>query len=243
MTTLYTVSVDAVEDRTLRGRVHLVNSDAPLVPRAAVFPLALLADLWWNLDRGYLHDEAEEDEYGGDRCPFDRERGQAIASAMRLGAEYARIFDLILGKTVRVTEDGYLLADDGRTVLEPKRRAADVYELSSGRGRDGVSHFVMTPGDEAGFARAAAAIVTGYEIGPYRNVPLLSEVAALDGQPFDGVDGPADLDDYEVWRAMDDRSFADQPYAEISVTVADAGYLEHVAAGMRWSTTMTGHVC
>jgi hypothetical protein len=40
-----------------------------------------------------------------------------------------------------------------------------------------------------------------------------------------------------------DRSFADLPYAEIVVTVSDEGYLEHIVAGMRWDTTMTGHVC
>ncbi|WP_153024742.1 hypothetical protein [Glycomyces albidus] len=51
------------------------------------------------------------------------------------------------------------------------------------------------------------------------------------------------MDEYETWDAIHDRSFADHPYAGIAVTVADPGYLEHVAAGMRWSTTMTGHGC
>ncbi|MEU9832462.1 hypothetical protein AB0D67_13105, partial [Streptosporangium sp. NPDC048047] len=56
-------------------------------------------------------------------------------------------------------------------------------------------------------------------------------------------DGPADLDDYGPWELLRNRSFAERPYAEIAVTVSDAGYLEHMAAGMRWDTTMTEHVC
>jgi hypothetical protein len=245
MTTIFTVSVDAVEDRTLRGRVHVVNPDVPTVPREAVFPLSLLAELWRFLDKGFLQDELEDDDDGGDRCPFDIERGKAIAATMRRRDDYAAIFELVLGKTVRVTEDGYLLSDDGKTVLEPKRRASDVYVLDSGRGYDGVSHFVMTPGDEAAFGRRAAEIVTGYEIGPYRNVPLLSEIAAHEGAPWDPheTDGPGDLDDYATWSPLSVRLFSEMPYAPITVTVSDAAYLEHAVAGMRWQTTMTGHVC
>jgi hypothetical protein len=241
VTAIFTVSIDAVEDTTFRGRVHLVNSDVPRVPREPEFPLSLLADLWWSLDHGSLHDE--EDDEDGDRCPFDEERGKAIVSDMRYGTELSQIFDLILGRKIRVTEDGYLLADDGRTVLEPKRRAADIYQLDGGNGSDGISRFVMTPGDQTAFTRRAAAVVTGYEVSKYRNVPLLSEVAAVQGLELERPDGPADLDDYDTWDAVYGRAFAEFPYAEITVAVAHSGYLEHLAAGMRWSTTMTGHVC
>lgn len=246
MTTIFNVSVDDVQGSTFRGRVHVINPDVPSVPEKAVFPLSLLVDAWWHLDNGFLHDEKDDDE--GDRYPLTSEEGRRITANMRLRSEFLRLFDFVLGKKLRVTEDGFLLADDAKTVLEPKRLAKDVYVLDGGRGYDGISKFVMTPGDEKAFSASAAAIVTSYEISPYLNVPLLSEVAALEhperpwqpGQP----DGPADLEHYGgAWDLIQDRPFDEFPYAEITVTVSDAGYLEHLTPGMRWGTTMTGHVC
>ncbi|MCX5444038.1 hypothetical protein [Streptomyces nigrescens] len=246
MTSIFTVSIDSVEGSTLRGRVHIINPDVPSVPRKSVFPLSLLVDAWWHLDRGFLHDEDDEEE-GGDRYPFTADQGNDITASMRLKDEFSKLYELILGKHIRVTEDGYLLADDGKTVLEPRCKAKDVYQLDSGRGHDGISHFVMTSGNAEEFSQGAADIVTRYDISPYRNVPLRSEVAALENpdEPWDPEepDGPADLDDYTVWKLLRTCSFAELPYAEIAVTVSDAGYLEHMVAGMRWSRTMTGHVC
>ncbi|MEW1848294.1 hypothetical protein AB0392_60925 [Nonomuraea angiospora] len=242
MTTIFAVSLDSVEGSTLRGRVHIVNPDVPYVPEETVFPLSLLVDAWWHLDNGYWHDE-RDDERGG-RCPFTKEQGKDITAGMRLKDEFPKLFELILGKEIRVTEDGYLLADDGKTVLEPRRKAEDVYKLSGGS-RPGYS--VFTSGNAEEFSQRAADIVASYDISPYRNVPLLSEVAALKdpNEPWDPdePDGPADLDGYGAWKLLRDRTFADLPYAEIVVTVSDAGYLEHMVAGMRWDTTMTGHVC
>ncbi|MEV6151323.1 hypothetical protein AB0L53_13365 [Nonomuraea sp. NPDC052129] len=122
-----------------------------------------------------------------------------------------------------------------------------MYQLDGGSGYDGISHNVTTSGDAEEFSQRAAEIITFYDISPYRNVPLLSEVAALkhpnEPRELEGPDGPADLDDYGVWDLLRDHSFAKLPCAEIAVTVSDAGYLEHMVAGMRWATTMTGHVC
>ncbi|QKG18734.1 hypothetical protein ACTIVE_0368 [Actinomadura verrucosospora] len=154
---------------------------------------------------------------------------------MRLKDEFRKLYELILGKTIRVGKDGYLLADDGKTVLEPRRKAKDVYELSGGSGYDGVSHYVMTPGNAEEFFQRAADIVTSYDLSPYRNAPHLSEAAALED--------PEELDVWDGLELGEDYSFVEIPYAEILVTVSDAGYLEHVVAGMRWDTTMTGHVC
>ncbi|WP_431916693.1 hypothetical protein [Nonomuraea jabiensis] len=211
------------------------------MPEETVFPLSLLVDAWWKLDNGYLRDEDDED---GERYPFTEQQGKEITAGMRLKDEFPSLFELILGKEIRVTRDGYLLANDGRTVLEPRRKAEDVYKLSGGS-RPGYS--VFTSGDAEEFSQRAADIVTSYDISPYRNVPLLSEVAALKdpNEPWDPKvpDGPADLDDYEVWGLFEDHSLARLPYAEIVVTVSDAGYLEHMVAGMRWDTTMTGDVC
>lgn len=229
MTTIFTVSVDSVEGSTLRGRVHVVNPDVPYVPAETVFPLALLADAWWKLDNGYLRNEDRED---GERYPFTEEEGTDIAAGMRLGDEFPHLFELILGKEIRVTADGYLLADDGKTVLEPRRKAEDVYRLSGGS-RPGYS--VFTYGDAEEFSQRAGDIVTSYDISPYRNAPHLSGAAA-----------PEDAWELDVWDGLElkeDYSLADIPYVEIVVTVSDAGYLEHLVAGMRWETTMTGDVC
>ncbi|QLH25824.1 hypothetical protein [Streptomyces sp. Rer75] len=238
MTTIFTVSVDSVEGATLRGRVHIVNPDVPYVPEETVFPLSLLADAWWKLDNGYLHNE------DGERYPFTEEQGKDITAGMRRKDEFPNLMELIIGREIRVTKDGYLLADDGKTVLEPRRKAEDVYKLSGGS-RPGYS--VFTCGNAEELSQRAADIVTSYDITPYRNVPLMSEVAALKdpNEPWDpeGPDGPADLDDYDVWDLFKYHSLAELPYAEIVVTVSDAGYLEHMVAGMRWDTTMTGHVC
>lgn len=239
MTTIFTVSVDSVEGPTLRGRVHIVNPDVPYVPDETAFPLSLLADVWRSLDEGYLRNRDRED---GERYPFTVEQGKDIVAGMRLRNELENLFELILGREIRVTEDGYLLAEDGETVLEPRRKAADVYRLSAGS-RPGYS--VFTSGDAVEFEQRAADIVTSYDVSPYRNVPLLSQVAALKEEPWDPKepDGPADLDDYDVWDLFGDHTLAELPYAEIVVTVSDAGYLDHMVAGMRWNTTMTGGVC
>lgn len=221
--------------------MHIVNDDVPYVPEETVFPLSLLVDAWWRLDNGYLHNEDNED---GERYPCTEEQGKDIVAGMRLKDEFPNLLELILGKEIRVTHDGYLLAEDGKTVLEPRRKAEDVYKLSGGS-RPGYS--VFTSGDSEKFSQHAADIVTSYDISPYRNVPLLSEVAALKNpdKPWDPKepDGPADLEDWDVWDVFEDHSIAELPYAEIVVTVSDVGYLEHMVAGMRWDTTMTGHVC
>ncbi|MEU8109444.1 hypothetical protein AB0C18_37640 [Nonomuraea muscovyensis] len=137
MTTIFTVSVDSVEGSTLRGRVHIVNPDVPYVPEETVFPLSLLADAWWHLENGFLRNEEDE---GGERYPFTEEQGKDIVAGMRLKDEFPNLFELILGKEIRVTKDGYLLAEDGKTVLEPRRKAEDVCKLSGGS-RPGYSVF------------------------------------------------------------------------------------------------------
>jgi hypothetical protein len=104
------------------GGVHIVNPDVPYVPEGTVFPLSLLVDAWWHLDNGYWRNE-RDDERGGSRCLFTKEQGENITAGMRLKDEFPKLFELILGKEIRVTRDGRLLADDGMTVLEPSTPA------------------------------------------------------------------------------------------------------------------------
>ncbi|MFF2024500.1 hypothetical protein ACFVW2_22180 [Streptomyces sp. NPDC058171] len=248
MTDLFTVSVDGVEGPAFRGRIHLLGADAVRVPRENSFPVALLADAWARLDRGRLGDEEEAVTRPVDRYPFSAERGRQIAAGMRLAGEFHDLHACLAGRLLRVTDEGFLLSDDGSTLLEPRRRAAEVYDLG-GSGRDAVSPYVRTLRDTDELARRAAVIVTGYEIGPLRNVPLWSEVAAVEPDEWEpGLEEmatwteSADLDYWRTWRLLDGRPFEEQPYAEVVVKVTDAGYLEHLTDGMRWSTARTGAV-
>ncbi|MEV3875373.1 hypothetical protein [Streptomyces sp. NPDC049906] len=225
MTDLFTVSVDGVEGAVLRGRIHLISADAVRVPQDATFPARLLAEAWFRAG-----------EAGGD------EGGRERASGLRLAPELRELHACAAGRLVRVDEDGFLLAEDGCTVREPRRRAVDVYDLD-GAGRDEVSGRVRTLSDPDALARRAAAIVTRYEVGPLRNVPAWSEVAAVDPEEWEpGLEematwnAPADLDYWRTWRLLAGRPLDGHPYAEVVVEVVDAGYLEHLGAGMRWST-------
>ncbi|MGX2996582.1 hypothetical protein JNUCC64_20295 [Streptomyces sp. JNUCC 64] len=240
MTDLFTVSVDGVEGAVLRGRIHLVSADAVRVPRDHAFPVALLAEAWFRLAGD------GPGEPGADARPTGRRPDPDAVADLRLAPELRDLHGCLAGRLVRVSDDGYLLDGDGVTVREPRRRAADVYDLG-GSGRDGVSAYVRTLSDSDELARRAAEIVVGYEVGPLRNVPVWREVAAVDPEEWEpGLeematwDAPADLDYWRTWRLLDGRPLEDHPYAEITVKVSDAGYLEHLVPGTRWSTAGTG---
>ncbi|MEU4845676.1 hypothetical protein [Streptomyces gilvosporeus] len=252
MTDLFTVSIDTVEGPTFRGRVHLINPDAWQVPKRTTFPLALLVDAWFLLANGYLHND-DDRVPRGDRYPFSEERGKEIVAGMRLKDEFPELYGFIFGKKLRVNAAGYLVADDGRTVLEPRRQAKDVYELGGGSGHDEISHYVFTVRNAEAFSRRAADVVTTYHSSPVRNVPLWSEVATLEDEDHPWEPGesreematwedPADLEYWRVWRLLENRPFEKRPYVDITVTVSHPAYLEHLTDGMRWSTAHTGHV-
>lgn len=91
---------------------------------------------------------------------------------------------------------------------------------------------------EKALAERAATVVTSYDRGPEHGVPSWSAVAALHpGAGLDDRDGPADLHDERTWTLIYQRPLGEHPYVDIAVTVSDPGYLEHLVAGMRWSTT------
>ncbi|MGW3569149.1 hypothetical protein ACWDSL_35715 [Streptomyces sp. NPDC000941] len=212
MTDLFAVSIDSVEECTVRGRLHIINPDAAFVPKGPPFPLALLVDAWFLLSNGFLRD-GDGMPSRPDRYPYSTERGMEIVAGMRMKDEFRELYDAVRGKKIRVTDDGYLLADDGISVLIPRRTARAVYgaELGGASGYDGISHYVLTESDPVEFSCRAFEIVTSYETGPIRNVPLRSEVEEL-------------------------------PCSDFTFTVSHPAYLEHVVGGMRWSTTHTGQV-
>ncbi|TDC72554.1 hypothetical protein [Streptomyces hainanensis] len=251
MTDIFHVTIDSVRDATLRARVYVINPDVPDVPEEPTFPLALLADVWWMLDNGNLTDD-DDDGHRPQRCPFSPERGREILAGMAMGDELGEVFGLIVGRLIRITEYGYLLADDAKTLLEPRRKAKDVYGRLLGVGRDDISRYAWTPSDPVRFDVRTAEIVTSYERGPLRNVPLWSEAAAFDDpdEPWEegerekiaGLAGTADLSNWRAWPVIASRALEAFPYRDFTVTVSHPGYLEHLAAGMSWSTTHTGRV-
>ncbi|MFI1332159.1 hypothetical protein ACH4U7_18845 [Streptomyces sp. NPDC020845] len=127
-------------------------------------------------------------------------------------------YHALLGKKIRVSEDGCLLADDGKTVLTPRRTAKAVYgeQLTGGGGQDQISRYVMTERNPEEFYRRTA------------------EIADLEGA--------ADLSDWRTWVFAGTRPFEESLYADFTATVRDPAYLEHMVGGMRWSTAHTGRV-
>lgn len=229
MTDLYTVSIDSVACTTLRGRVHIINPDAAYVPKGATFPVSLLFETWFPKD-----EDAPSAASVGECDPF-------------VVAQRPELESLILGRReIRVSKDGFLLADDGRTLLEPRRRAEDVLGRRGGNGHDGISDYFNVEVAEEDFVRRASSIVTSYEVSPLRNVPLWTEVAAArtnrlsleERAEMASWEGEADLTEGKgVWPLLMTRPFEKRPYADITVTVSDARYLTHMTPGLRFRTT------
>jgi hypothetical protein len=111
---------------------------------------------------------------------------------------------------------------------------------------------ILGKSDPEEFYRRAAEIVTSYEVGRVRNIPLWSEVVAVEHpeEPWEegdlddivGLEGEADLSVWQTWIFLDTLPFDKQPCSDITVTVCDPGYLGHMVGGMHWSTTHTGRV-
>jgi hypothetical protein len=103
----------------------------------------------------------------------------------------------------------------------------------------------------AEFYRRATDIVISNDSSPIHNVPDWSEVVSFDDpdepwepgerEEFASMEGSADLSAYRVWALVRTRPRSAYPYVDITATVSDEGYLEHMAGGMRWGTTHTGY--
>lgn len=248
VTDLYVVSLDAVEDATFRGRVHLINPDATLIPDISSFFVQLLLEAWHRLSNGYWFDHPDPSR--ADRHPFSPEQAHQIPANMRLKDEFQKLQNLFFGE-IRVDENGYLLADDGRTVLDPPRKAEEVYEVWDDSQMDEISRYVRAKPDPDAIYRRSDEIVTHFHISPVHNIPSWAELAAVEDEEdplapeeretMAAWEGLADMDYTRAWTVIRNRAFEDRPYADITVTVSDPGYLGHLAAGMRWSSTAHGY--
>ncbi|GAA3942097.1 hypothetical protein GCM10023085_24750 [Actinomadura viridis] len=231
MTDLYTVSVDTVEGATLRGRVHIINPDAPYVPEGRTFPVGLIFETWFPADI-----EAPSRAEVGEEDPIVTAQRPQMEAMIRQR------------RTIRVNADGHLLSYDGRTLLEPRQHAGDV----PGRrmGRDEISEYftVAVDGLEEVFVRHASSIVASYKVSPLRNVPMASEVIQFNaGDPLTDEElAQEEFEEEEVdlhldsmaWELICARPFDERPYADITFTVTDARYLKHLSPGLRWRTAV-----
>ncbi|MEV0373348.1 hypothetical protein AB0I10_26635 [Streptomyces sp. NPDC050636] len=231
MTDLFTISVDAVEGTTFRGRVHIINPDAASVPKGRTFPVSLIFETWFPED-----DEAPSTAELGDEDPFVTAQRPEMEAMI-----YCR-------RQIRVNEDGYLLSYDGQTLLEPRQHVKNVPgKLRGGPDNDGISPYFSVDVPEEDLVHHAPSIVTSYEVSPLRNVPLHSEVFQFnDGNPLTDEEmaqedwfeeGEVDLYS-EGWELLNTRPFEKQPYADITFTVTDARYLKHLTPGLRWRTAI-----
>ncbi|MEU9125264.1 hypothetical protein AB0C96_36445 [Streptomyces sp. NPDC048506] len=229
MTDLFTISVDAVEGMSFRGRVHLINPDAASVPKGRTFPVSLIFETWFPEDH-----EAPSRAAVGEEDPF-------------VTAQRPEVEPMIhCGRRIRVSAEGYLLSYDGQTLLKPRQEAADVPGERRSSGFDGVSSYFTVEVPEEDLVRHAPSIVTSYEVGRLRNVPLISEIIRYnDGNPLTDAElaqeefeeGEADLYD-EGWELITTRPFEERPYADITFTVTDPRYLKHLTPGLRWRTAI-----
>lgn len=229
MTDLFTISVDAVEGTTFRGRVHIINPDAAAVPKGRTFPVSLIFETWFPED-----DNAPGTANVSDEDPF--------VTAQRPETEAM----VLCRRKIRVDEDGYVLSYDGQSQLEPRQRADVPAEDVRASGHDQISRYFAVDVPEEDLVHHAPSIVTSYEVGPLRNVPLVSEVVRFnDGEPLSDEElaqeefeeGEVDLYD-EGWELIVTRPFKERPYADITFTVTDARYLKHLTPGLRWRTAI-----
>ncbi|MGY5130802.1 hypothetical protein [Streptomyces nigrescens] len=234
MTDLYTISVDAVEGATCRGRVHIINPDSLFVPTGRTFPVSLIFETWFPEDGG-----APSTAELGDEDPFVTAQRPELEPMI-----YCR-------RQIRINKDGYLLSYDGQTLLEPRRHAKDVPGKSRGSGHDEVSAYISVDVPEEHLIQHAPSIVTSYEVSPLRNVPLRSEVLRFNGgdplseeelageeEALEGVELEEEELMHDGWELIMDRPFEERPYADITFTVTDVRYLKHLTPGLRWRTAV-----
>ncbi|GAA4635396.1 hypothetical protein GCM10023196_080710 [Actinoallomurus vinaceus] len=220
MTDLFTVSIDARDDRTLRGRVHIINPDACFFPRGPEFPMQVIMDAWWCMNEGFSFELA----------PFSRDEGKERATESSAKDEFEELYDFFSGKKVRVDAGGYLLEDGSKKVRTPQVRASEVYKDDlhpyGGQGFDGDTHYIMLKPKPTEFRKRAQEIIISNELGEQHNVPTGVDISDLFEDELDGL--------------LRDRPLEARPYAEFTVEVSGAQYLEHLSGGMRWSTTYSG---
>ncbi|MER5390839.1 hypothetical protein [Saccharopolyspora sp. NPDC002686] len=92
MTALYRISIVENTDATVRGRFHMINPDAGILPDADddILPLQIMLDAWDRMKRGLFF---IADGLTGDRLPVPFEQAEEIADAHVLREAFAEELD------------------------------------------------------------------------------------------------------------------------------------------------------
>ncbi|RCV50489.1 hypothetical protein [Marinitenerispora sediminis] len=216
MPELYTVSIDAVADRTLHGRIHLLGTDAPVFPSVRTFPLQLLVDAWDRMRSGTVSPG------GWERWHVTADRGVEIATGMELAAEYNELHALLAGTDVTITADEHSSVVRSFSAAKPALVAKYGIDFQMAGSTSRRGHFIRSVPDFAAFRDRVPRIITSYQVGEanrkLREVP--PEVVRHENA------GPRPLSAHD--------------FAEFTAMVADTRYLAHMSEGMCWQTPYDG---
>lgn len=219
MTMMFTISIDDVEDRSFRARLHLRNIDAWHLPRQPEFPVQILMEAWSLMVRGHSFQKA----------PFSREEGVEIVNASPANEEYAELYNAFMGGKAWTTSDGWLLDETRKRPREPKIQAKDFYrdqlDPYGGAGMSKGVHYISLASNPQRFADLTKNIVVDYTMGEARNIPADADFE--------------DLSESEAI-ALLNKPLAERPYAEFTTEVSDIRFLQHLRPGLRWQTAFTG---
>ncbi|MFB4303223.1 hypothetical protein [Actinomadura sp. NTSP31] len=135
MTDILEVALNAREGRTLTGSVTALNAHHTKFSRRPEFGVQLIIDAW------------------------DRPDAATGPLAPATEAEFRRLFELFMGRKVRVDADGFLVDEPGVKAEERHRR-----ELSGSFGSDEDGPFVSLKPDPDGFRRHTKGMVMAFEL-------------------------------------------------------------------------------
>ncbi|MEV0084412.1 hypothetical protein [Saccharopolyspora sp. NPDC050642] len=92
MTALYRISIDDKTDATVRGRFHMINPDAGILPEEDddLLPLEIMIDAWRRMKLGYFF---VGDGLGDDRLPMSFEQAATIADEHELRSAFEKELD------------------------------------------------------------------------------------------------------------------------------------------------------
>ncbi|QKW07852.1 hypothetical protein HUT18_17125 [Streptomyces sp. NA04227] len=143
MTYIFDVFTEPRDGSRLSGNVEYRDRDNYGFSQGPVFGLQLLMDAW-----------REGGDFGAG----------AVSEATK--AEFTELFEIFLGRQIRVDEEGYLLKEGSTEVRIPRVKAEDFHKGELGRSRgysDGVHYVTLVPRPEE-FARRTAEIIVSWEI-------------------------------------------------------------------------------
>ncbi|TDD43459.1 hypothetical protein [Saccharopolyspora elongata] len=92
MTSLYRISIDDKTDATVRGRFHMINPDAGILPEEDddLLPLEIMVDAWRRMKHGSFF---VGDGLGDDRLPMSFEQAATIADEHELRDAFEKELD------------------------------------------------------------------------------------------------------------------------------------------------------